>query len=151
MEEIFSSFQPSDWTSVLLSIISLFLTVITLIVANDIPKALSKYRFDQELIKQLNDMMVSIGKARDHMYLFDDFLKFFDDVDSFFNTHKEYFSRKIQIKIFFLHRRHLMLLIATKDDNFKNTKKSYIRLLDDYKNLINYIRLQIGGKKDEKE
>lgn len=152
MEEIFSSFLPSDWTSVLLSLISLLLTVITLIVANNIPKALSRYRFEKDFMTQFDEMIATIGKAKKYISSVEDFIKHFNNIDSFLIGHKKFFSYEIRLRIVTLHRRYVNLSNKMQDENSDSIGKSnYLKLLDDYRNLLSYIKFQIGGNTDEKK
>lgn len=147
MSNFFYSFQPSDWTSLLLSIISLALTVITLVIANNIPNALSKYRFEQEFILQFDNMIASIGIAKRTMSSYDDFVRCFNIVDSFLMYHKEFFDYKTKKKIDSLHERYITL----SKEKFEDHKSQFIKLLDDYHSILNYARIKIGGRTNEKK
>lgn len=133
---------------------SIVLSIVTIICANNIPKALMKYRINVDMKDNLDNINSDIKRTIERMKIEnltkEDFIILFDSADRMLFEYSKYMEYEFKIKSRNLHNEYFQMTEKYKDEDTLN-KVETVRLLNEYSQALNLIRVSTGGVNDDKK
>lgn len=139
--ENFFDFNFADILGILLSLASMF-------AALRIPRAITTYKIEADMLKNVKEMRNRIASIRETVLngnlSASNFISQFNSINVMLEDYTQYMDFQIRLKQIKLNFRYNRLIEEANNNSIDGTDA--IKLLDEYSQFINKIKIKVGGK-----